>query len=241
MEEPEMRKAELQRIQDSLGLSSAPIALAFLASPPAGLRQAPARQAAGCGYWKLAATSGQAFYTDATDHFGCTIGAHTHGVPLPPEKAQELNSMIETMLGLEYLRADELPSLPQRSEPFGVVVYAPASQVDFEPDVVMVRGTSRQIMLLSEAARLVGAFDGRTLGRPACAMIPAAMKSGQAVSSFGCIGNRVYTELADDEIYFSIPGSKLAAIADKLATILEANRTLEGVHRERRAAAEAQV
>jgi uncharacterized protein (DUF169 family) len=52
----------------------------------------------------------------------------------------------------------------------------------------------------------------------------------------GCIGNRVYTGLADDELYAALPGSQLDAIIQKLATIVHANRELEQFHRSRAAA-----
>jgi len=91
-------------------------------------------------------------------------------------------------------------------------------------------------MLLSEAARAVGAFHGgATMGRPACAMLPHAEGHGLAVTSLGCIGNRVYTGLGDDELYFTMPGNKLDAIVAKLETIVSANVALEQFHADRRA------
>jgi uncharacterized protein (DUF169 family) len=56
------------------------------------------------------------------------------------------------------------------------------------------------------------------------------MKAAQGVLSLGCIGNRVYTGLADEEMYFALPGSQVKAVAEKLATIVHANRELEKYH-----------
>jgi uncharacterized protein (DUF169 family) len=56
------------------------------------------------------------------------------------------------------------------------------------------------------------------------------MQTGQSVSTLGCIGNRVYTELGDDEFYFVAPGKHIAAIADKLAAIVNANEQLKKYH-----------
>src|SRR5207247_428312 len=79
-----------------------------------------------------------------------------------------------------------------------------------DPDVVLVRGTARQIMLVAEAARAAGiGHDGPALGRPACSMIPEAMRAARGNTSLGCIGNRVYTGLGDDELYFTVPGGRL--------------------------------
>jgi uncharacterized protein (DUF169 family) len=68
-------------------------------------------------------------------------------------------------------------------------------------------------------------------------MIPAAMAGGRAMSSFGCIGNRVYTQLADDEMYMAIPHAHLATVLAKLTTIVAANNALEQFHMQRNAAA----
>jgi uncharacterized protein (DUF169 family) len=89
-------------------------------------------------------------------------------------------------------------------------------------------------MLLTEAAGLagIGATSGLT-GRPTCAALPAAIESGQVTASVGCIGNRVYTGLGDDELYFAIPGGHLALLVEKLDTIVRANRELERFHQAR--------
>ena len=89
-------------------------------------------------------------------------------------------------------------------------------------------------MLLAEAAQSAGIAGGSaTMGRPTCAVLPETLQSGQTASSFGCIGNRVYTGLGDDEGYYAIPGAKVAAVVQKLAIIIEANRQLEAFHRSR--------
>jgi uncharacterized protein (DUF169 family) len=67
--------------------------------------------------------------------------------------------------------------------------------------------------------------------------VPAALSGGVA-SSLGCIGNRVYTDVADDEFYSVVGGSDLDRVTDALATILSANQTLAAYHRERRDALE---
>ena len=223
-----------RKLSDLLDLRWPPVALAFRPAAPAGVRRVDAPGPAGCAYWKSAAEGG-VFYTEAADHENCTVGAHTHGVPLPPEKAKELEALVGTMVGLEYIRMDEIATLPQRPGPFGVAVYAPLAGTPCDPDVVLVRGNARQVMLLAEAARAAGiGHDGATMGRPACAMIPEAMRSARGTTSLGCIGNRVYARLDDEELYFALPGPRVAEVVEKLETIVEANRTLETFHRQRR-------
>src|SRR5436190_20544068 len=98
------------QFQDLLGLRSPPVALAFMASPPAGIPHVDAAGPSGCTYWKYAA-EGRTFYTEAADHYNCPIGAYTHGVELPPERAQELHGVLGTMFSLGYIRQDEVPGI----------------------------------------------------------------------------------------------------------------------------------
>jgi len=227
------RTTQGTQLQELLGLALPPVAIAFPAAAPAGIARIDAPAPAGCGYWRLAA-EGKVFYTEAADHYTCPVGAHTHGVDLPPEVAKELNGLVQTMVQMQYIKMEEIPSIPRRQGPFGVALYAPLARAPFEPDVVLVRGTFKQLMLLAEAAQAAGvAGGGATMGRPTCAVLPEALQSGRAATSFGCIGNRVYTGLGDDEGYYAIPGANVADVVGKLAVIVEANRQLEAFHKSR--------
>jgi len=223
-----------RRLESLLATKKPPIAIAFLDRAPADVPRIDAAQPAGCGYWRVAAEEGKVFHTEAPDHHGCPIGAHTHGVALPPDVAKQLEGMIGTMVGLEYLTMAEIPSIPTRKKPFGVAVYSPVAKAPVEPDVIMVRGTARQMMLLAEASQSAGVLgEGPTSGRPTCAALPLAIDTEKTASSFGCIGNRVYTGLEDGEGYVAIPGKRLAAIVERLAVIVKANAALETFHRGR--------
>jgi uncharacterized protein (DUF169 family) len=88
--------------------------------------------------------------------------------------------------------------------------------------------------MLAEAATRAGAMSSLPLlGRPTCMAIPAAL-SGGAVMSSGCIGNRVYTDIGEDELYVVLRGSDLERIAQEIDTIYSANQTLTQYHQERR-------
>jgi uncharacterized protein (DUF169 family) len=227
------QKREGTAIQELLGLTLAPVAIAFRDSAPAGIPRIPSPAPAGCGYWRLAA-EGHIFYTEASDHYTCPVGAHTHGVDLPLLVEMELNGLVQTMVGMQYIKLAEIPMIPRRNSPLRVALYAPLVQATFTPDVVLVRGTVKQLMLLAEAAQATGvAGGGATLGRPTCAVVPESLQSGKTATSFGCVGNRVYTGLGDDEGYYAIPGAKVAEVASQLAVITEANRQLEKFHRAR--------
>ena len=219
-----------EQLIDLLKLRAAPVALTFQEAPPPNVPRVAAAGPSGCTYWKSAA-EGQTFYTEAPDHTNCPIGAYTHGVDLSPDWVRELEQVVGTMVQLGYLRHEEVGSIPRRPEGLNVAVYAPLADAVGEPDVVLVRGNAKQVMLLAEAAQAAGAGAAGMMGRPTCAAVPEVLRTQQGVASLGCIGNRVYTGLADDELYFALPGSRVAAVAEKLAALVHANQELENYHR----------
>lgn len=56
--------------------------------------------------------------------------------------------------------------------------------------------------------------------------LPASLHHG-TITSLGCIGNRVYTRLAEDEMYVVVRGTDLAGSAEALKTIRSANVALQ--------------
>jgi uncharacterized protein (DUF169 family) len=220
-------------LEQLLNLRAPPVAIAFCPTAPEGVAHVSQTEPAGCGYWRRAA-GGEVFYTVADDHKRCPVGAHTHHVELTPDESKELQGLIGTMVGLEYLKAEEVPQIPTLKQPFAVAVYAPLDRAPLQPDVVLVRGNARQLMLLAEAAQSAG-VSGSTpaMGRPTCAVIPEAINASKTSASFGCIGNRVYIGADDTEAYFAIPGAAVSAVEERLRVIIRANEALEQFHRER--------
>src|SRR5262245_45537407 len=114
----------VHKLQELLGLRRSPVAETFRDEAPAGVPRVESAGPSSCSYWRLVA-EGKAFYTEATDHHNCPIGAYTHGVPLTEGVKADLQGVVSTMLSLGYLRAEEVPGIPRRDGAFGVVVYAP--------------------------------------------------------------------------------------------------------------------
>jgi uncharacterized protein (DUF169 family) len=224
-------------VQQLLALTAAPIAIGFLDAPPAGI---PAwgggAVAAGCVFWSRAA-AGERFYTDAGDHYNCAVGCHTHAIPLPAERAEELEETIACMVGSRYLDMNEVAGIPTLRAAPRAVAYGPADDPGFVPDVVLVRAKPAQAMLLYEAAVKAGAADAlmNALGRPACAVLPLALNSEAASVSFGCVGNRVNTGLPDDEMYVCIPAEKWDVVTSALAETCDANAAMENYHASKKA------
>jgi uncharacterized protein (DUF169 family) len=221
-----------QGLQNHLGLERQAVAITFLAEPPAGVPRVKAPQPASCSYWKMA-SDGAVFFTTAEDHLNCVIGAYTHGVSLSPEKGAELQATLGQMFALNYVRQPEVAQIPVNKDQFQVAVYSPLALSPCDPQVVIVRGNARHLMLLTEAAAAAGIPCDEPKTRPTCAFIPATIQTGHANTSFACIGNRVYTEMEADELYFAIPGSRVAELVEQLETILSANHALEGFHQAR--------
>jgi uncharacterized protein (DUF169 family) len=224
-----------QTVSRALRLSRRPVAIAFRDTPPAGVPAFSGVEPSGCSFWRLAAV-GRTFYTVPADHHNCPIGSHTHAIALPAARASELEQTLGLMARIGYVRMEEVPGIPVLPRTPAAVVYAPLGETPVDPDVVLVAGRPGRLMLLLEAAGRAGvATRPGLLGRPTCMALPAAL-AGSAVASAGCIGNRVYTDLGDDELYVAVGGRDVARVVDGLATIVAANDTLATYHRDRRRA-----
>lgn len=220
-------------LTELLALRRRPVAVAFQATPPAGVMKFTGTEPSGCSFWRLAA-AGRTFYTVPADHHNCPIGSYTHNIPLPAERAGELDQMLSLMTDIGYLKTEEVPQIPRLPKTPGVVVYAPLGETPVDPDAVIFSGRPGRVMLLQEAAGRAGVgVQAPLLGRPTCMALPAALTRG-VVASTGCIGNRVYTDLDDDELYVVVPGKDLADVAREVRTIVSANDQLLAYHRVRR-------
>jgi uncharacterized protein (DUF169 family) len=217
-----------------LSMRGRPVAVAFLDAEPAGVQKFSGTEPAGCSFWRLAA-AGHTFYTVPSDHFNCAVGAYTHNVQLPPERVEETENMLSMMFNLGYVRPEEIPGIPRLVKEPAAIVFAPLGETPVTPGVVLFSCKTSSAMLLNEASLRAGASSSLPLmGRPSCMALPAALLHG-TVSSLGCIGNRVYTDLEEGELYVAVPGTKVEAVAQALGIIASANATLEEYARGRQA------
>jgi len=222
-----------QQLSSDLGLTRRPIAIAFRDTPPPGVSKFAGTAPSGCSFWRLA-SEGRTFFTVPSDHYNCAIGSYTHNIPLPPDRAKELEDTLGFMTGIGYVRMEEVPGIPVLPKTPGAVVYAPLGDTPVDPDVVLFWGPAARVMLLQEAAMRAGvAASLTTLGRPTCMALPAALAHGM-VASTGCVGNRVYTGVEEGELYAAVPGRDLAKLAETAGTISSANAKLMVYHKARR-------
>jgi uncharacterized protein (DUF169 family) len=227
----------MSRLQDSLGLRQAPIAIGFFDAPPAGVpRWSGGPVPAGCSFWPDAVET--PFYTAQSDHYNCAIGAHTLNIPLPAERSVELMQAINFMVDCRYLALEEVAGIPTLPASPQVVAYGPADNPGFAPAAYLIACQPAQAMLIYEAAIKAGAAGGgmvNSLGRPACAVLPLSLRTGEVSLSFGCRGNRTFTGLPDDEAYVCVPAPQWAAVLEKLVEVTSANETMGAFYAEKKA------
>jgi uncharacterized protein (DUF169 family) len=222
-----------EQFVSGIGLEHRPVAVTFLPRAPAGVEKFEGVRPSGCSFWKLASV-GRTFYTVSADHYNCPIGSYTHNISLPHERARELDDTLGFMASISYLRMEEVPQIPRLAETPGVVLYAPLAETPVDPDVVLFWGPPGRVMLLQEAAIRSGVgAQLATLARPTCMILPAALSHG-TVASTACIGNRVYTDLSEADLYVAVPGRDLARVAGEAAVIRSANATLFDYHQARK-------
>lgn len=217
----------------NLELRHRPVAVSFLETVPPLIEKFEGVRPSGCSFWKLAA-DGRVFYTVGADHHNCPLGSYTHNISLPEGRAHELKDTLEFMTSIGYLRMAEVPQIPRLKETPEIVMYAPLADTPVDPDVVLFWGPPGRVMLLQEAAMRAGvATQFKTLARPTCMVLPAALSQGTVASS-GCIGNRIYTGLEEADMYVAVPGTDIGPVAEQTAVIRAANSTLRQYHEERK-------
>jgi uncharacterized protein (DUF169 family) len=210
-----------------------PVAVTFLEQAPAHLQKFEGTEPSGCSFWRLAA-AGRTFYTVPENHFNCAVGAYTHNVPLSPEREKETEQTLKMMFDLGYVKPEEVPQIPRLPKTPKAILYTPLSESTAVPDVVLFALRPAGAMLLQEAANRAGVSSGApTLGRPTCMALPASLQHG-AITSLGCIGNRVYTGLGEDEMYVVLRGKDLPAVTEALRVIASANSALHDYAQGRR-------
>jgi uncharacterized protein (DUF169 family) len=214
-----------QRFAAAVKLARRPVAVAFLDAAPANVTKFSGTEPSGCSFWRLAA-DGRVFYTVPENHFNCAVGAYTHNIALSPEREKQTEQTLKMMFDLGYVKPEEVPQIPRLPKAPVAILYAPLGECPVEPDVVLFACKPSAAMLLNEAAGRAGVGSGiPALGRPTCMALPAALQHG-SILSLGCVGNRVYTGLGEDQMYLVLRGKDLADVADALGVIAGANAAL---------------
>jgi len=222
-----------QRISSAVKLPQRAVAVAFLDAAPSGIEKFAGAEPSGCSFWRLAA-AGRSFYTVPENHLNCAVGAYTHRIPLSSAREKETDHTLKMMFDLGYLKPEEIQQIPTLPKTPAAIAYASLGDASFAPDVVLFACKPSGAMLLNEAAARAGIASGApALGRPTCMALPASVQAG-SILSLGCVGNRVYTGLGEEELYFVVRGKDLGALADALEVITGANDAMREYAEERR-------
>jgi uncharacterized protein (DUF169 family) len=128
------------------------------------------------------------------------------------------------VFGLGYVQPEEVPQIPRLAKAPKAICYSPLGEPASAPDVVLFARKPAAARRLQEAANRAGVGSGMpALGRPTCMALPASLAHG-ALISLGCIGNRVYTGLGEDEMCVVVRGKDLGAVAEALKPVDSATR-----------------
>ena len=126
----------------------------------------------------------------------------THGFKTLEEVAG--NSDVAALLDSGWVTMDVVPQIPVVHEKPGAVTYGPLAETPVDPDVVFLRLTGRQLMVLSDAIPRL-----RIEGKPQCHIVAVAKEEGVPAASVGCALSRVRTGMPPTEMTCAIPAATL--------------------------------
>jgi len=227
---PESNWSQLaSELTSTLHLAAPPLAITFSESPPEGV--APfsepmpgalpdgrtGRVPAGCVFWMKATES--TFSTVAEDHGNCSVGSMTHGFKTLEEVAG--NSDVAALLDSGWVTMDVVPQIPVVHEKPGAVTYGPLADTPVDPDVVFLRVTGRQLMVLSDAIPGL-----RIEGKPQCHIVAIAKEENVPAASVGCALSRVRTGMPPTEMTCALPASQLPEILESIKAHSDADNTV---------------
>ena len=186
------RQRQAEQLTQALELSLPPIAVALCEAVPDGVPEFEGSVPAGCVFWQEAAR--RTFATSAGHHALCSIGIHTLNLsPAPASQPEELRASLEAMMGLDYVREEEVAAIPVLQREVKHALYGPLADFPAEPEAVLLFAHARQGLVLSEAIGRVDGGQPPAMGRPACAIVPRVLNQGLAAMSLGCCGARALT------------------------------------------------
>jgi uncharacterized protein (DUF169 family) len=222
------------KIGEALRLTRRPVAVAFRNNPPPGVPKFAGKEPSGCSFWRLASGS-MTFYTIPKDQENCVLGGHIQNIPLAAGRSGEYEKVLSMMTNNGYIKMEEILSIPHLRETPKIIVYAPLGDTPVRPDLVIFVVRAMQTMIIQEAALRSGiGLHLSPLGKPACMSLPAALTKQDLITSAGCMGSRVYTDLGDDELYLIVPGRVLRKITDEVQLIADANSKMVEYYRKQR-------
>ena len=223
MPEDDVVAGELTRL---LGLAHPPLAITFATGPHEGVPYfddpfpsptpdgRTGRVAAGCVFWIKAAE--RTFATAPEDHGNCSVGSLTHGLTTLEEAAGQAD--VAALVESGWVSPEALPDIPTVKARPHSIIYGPLSETPVDPDVVFLRLSAKQLMVLHDAWPSL-----RVEGKPQCHIIAIAKEQGEVAVSVGCMLSRARTGMSASEMTCAIPAASVAALVESLRSVREAD------------------
>jgi uncharacterized protein (DUF169 family) len=211
--------AAATELNSLLNLDVPPLAITFSDDAPGGV---PAfdepmseptedgrrgRVAASCVFWMKGTE--RTFSTVPEDHGNCSVGRMTHGFAGLEDVAG--NSDVAALFESGWVSMEQVPKIPVVSRSHRHVTYGPLAETPVDPDIVFLRLTPKQLMVLNDALP-----EMALEGKPQCHIIAMAKEHNRVAASIGCMLSRVRTEMGSHEMTCAIPGTMLGEVLEKL-------------------------
>jgi len=218
-----------ETLKKVLSLSGSPVAMKLARSKeevPAGIPEAK-EVVRHCQMVNMARRDGAIFYSPADKH-QCNGGAWALGL-------REITPSL--LSGEHYFKLGKFESMPScrrtmdriphlRSGETFATVYAPLEKTPFDPDVVIIVTTPRNMLKLAQASlfRLGGRISSSMAGIQSVCSDATAQPylTGIANFSLGCDGSRRFSGIADDEMVMGFPGEMLPEIGEAIQVVTTA-------------------
>jgi uncharacterized protein (DUF169 family) len=234
MEMSEMKmKADYARISEALiktlSLSGSPVAVKLAKSReevPAGIPEAK-ETVRHCQMVNMARREGAVFYAPSGKH-QCNGGAWALGLReiTPTLQSGEFYFKLgkfETMAACRRTM-DRIPHL--RTGETYATIYAPLEKTPFDPDVVLIVTSPRNMLKLAQASiyRLGGRISPNMAGIQSVCSDATAQPylTGAPNFSLGCDGSRRFSGIADDEMVMGLPAELLPDIGEAIRVVTAA-------------------
>jgi len=212
-----------------LSLSGSPVAVKLAKTPeevPAGIPEAK-EVLRHCQMVNMARKDGAIFYAPSGRH-QCNGGAWALGLReiTPTLQSGEFYFKLGKFETIAACRRtmDRIPHL--RTGETYATVYAPLEKTPFDPDVVLMTTTPRNMLKLAQASlfRLGGRISPQMAGiQSVCSDATAQVYlTGTPNFSLGCDGSRRFSGIGDDEMVMGFPAELLPEIGEAIRVVTAA-------------------
>jgi len=220
-------KKMVKELNEILGLKGSPVAVKLVKTPreiPESYKKMDEKKRH-CEFVQDARLKGNEGYATSKEHL-CKGGAGVMGIePLPESVAT--GSMYYKLGNFETAEGalETVDAIPKLEENYYASLYAPLESAEFEPDVVVLILTPKQVLKVSQSylrkkgGRISSDYSGI---QSLCADAVAAVKErGIPNMTLGCNGSRKFAEIADDEVIIGLPPGNLEDIVEALKIFKE--------------------